>query len=89
MSIGPGAVPLAVEAAGDFGGAARGEVVAVRVDSFCKARQRMSRRLHRITRSATVAGSVAAVTRSFLSLYDNPYLRAASLAISPHCTSAA
>ena len=66
--MGPGAVPLEVDAgAGAVAADVRGVVFGAR-DSLCRARRRMSRRLQRVTRSATVAGLVAAMTKSFLSL---------------------
>ena len=68
--MGPGAVPLDVEAVDAGAGAvadARDVVFGAR-DSLCRARRHMLRRLQSVTRSVTVAGSVAAVTRSFLNL---------------------
>ena len=68
--MGPDAVPLDVNAvdAGVGAVADTRDVVFGARDSLCRAWRRMSRRLQSVTRSATVAGSVAAVTRSFLSL---------------------
>ena len=68
--MGPGAVPLDVDVVDAGAGtvADARDVVFGAQDSLCKARRRMSRRLQSVTRSATVAGSVAAVIRSFLSL---------------------
>ena len=68
--MGPGAVLLDVDAVDVGAGAvadARDVVFGAR-DSLCRAQRRMSRRLQSMMRSVTVAGSVAAVTRSFLSL---------------------
>ena len=68
--MGPGAVPLDVDAV-DAGAGAVAEardVVFGAQDSLCRVRRRMSRPLQSVTRSATVAGLVAAVTKSFLSL---------------------
>ena len=73
--MGPGAVPLDVHVV-DAGTGAVGagavadthDVVFRARDSLCRVRRRMSRRLQRVTRSATMAGSVVAVIRSFLSL---------------------
>ena len=67
--MGPGAVPLDVDVvdAGAVAADARGVVFGAR-DSLCRAWWRMSGQLQRVMRSATVTGSVAAVTRSFLSL---------------------
>ena len=67
--MGPGAMPLEVDAGTGAVADARGMVVVFGArDSLCKARRRMSRWLQRATRSATVAELVVAVTRSFLSL---------------------
>ena len=66
--MGPGVVPLDVDAVvAEAVAPVRGVVFGAR-DSLCRARRRMSRWLQSMTRLATVAGSVVAVTRSFLSL---------------------
>ena len=68
--MGPGTVPLDVDAVDAGAGAvanARDVVFGAR-DSLCSARRRMSRWLQSMTRSATVAGSVVAMARSYLSL---------------------
>ena len=63
-------MPLKVDAVDSGAGAvadARGVVFGAK-DSLYRVRRRMSRYLQRVTRLATVDGSVAAITRSFLSL---------------------
>ena len=68
--MGPGAVLLDVDAV-DAGASAMADardMVFGGRDSLCRARRCMSRWLQSVIRSVTVAGSVAAVTRSFLSL---------------------
>ena len=70
--MGPGAVPLDVDAiVAEAVAPERGVVFGAR-DSLCRARRRMLRRLQSVTRSATMAGSVFGSDKIILEFVGQP-----------------